>query len=53
MTQKLIIAVAAITLACAPTTSTIQPLVVPGVDESARRLLGTGNPWSLDSALSS
>ena len=45
MTQKLIIiAVAAITLACAPTSSMIQPLVVPGVDPSARRLLGPATP---------
>src|SRR6185503_4034796 len=44
MTPKLIVAVAAITLACAPTTSTIQHLAVPGVDESARRLLGPATP---------
>src|SRR5215210_4289194 len=44
MTQKLTIAVAALALACAPRTSTIQPLVVPGVDESARQLLGPATP---------
>jgi beta-N-acetylhexosaminidase len=44
MTRKLLLALAVIALACAPTRSTIQPLVFPGVDESARRLLGPATP---------
>jgi beta-N-acetylhexosaminidase len=38
------VAVALIALACAPSTPTVQPLIVPGVDASARRLLGPASP---------
>ncbi|MFL5466006.1 MAG: glycoside hydrolase family 3 protein [Gemmatimonadaceae bacterium] len=34
----------AIAVACAPPSSTIQPTIVPGVDASARRMLGAANP---------
>lgn len=44
MTQKPAVALALIALACAPSTSGVQPLVVPGVDASARRLLGPASP---------
>jgi beta-N-acetylhexosaminidase len=44
MTRRLILGGAAIVLACAPTTSTTKSLVVPGVDASARRLLGAASP---------
>lgn len=44
MTRKLLVAAAFIALGCAPSTPTIQPLVVPGVDASARRLLGPATP---------
>lgn len=33
-----------VAIACAPTTSMIQPAIVPGVDASARRLLGPASP---------
>jgi len=35
---------AAIAFACAPTVTTFQPPLAPGVDESARRLLGAATP---------
>ncbi|HMJ20225.1 MAG TPA: hypothetical protein VK478_17700, partial [Gemmatimonadaceae bacterium] len=38
------IAVISIAIACAPATPLIQPTIVPGVDPSARRLLGTASP---------
>jgi beta-N-acetylhexosaminidase len=38
------IAVLGIAIACAPTAPMIQPAIVPGVDASARRLLGSANP---------
>jgi len=38
------IAVVALAIACAPNTPMIQPTIVPGVDPSARRLLGTASP---------
>jgi beta-N-acetylhexosaminidase len=44
MTRRLILGGTAIVLACAPTTSTTKSLVVPGVDASARRLLGVASP---------
>jgi beta-N-acetylhexosaminidase len=44
MTRRLILGGAAIVLACAPTTSTTKSVVVPGVDASARRLLGAASP---------
>ncbi|MFL5544724.1 MAG: glycoside hydrolase family 3 protein [Gemmatimonadaceae bacterium] len=34
----------AIAVACAPPSSTIQPTIVPGVDASARRMLGAATP---------
>ncbi|MFL5550301.1 MAG: hypothetical protein ACJ77Q_07430, partial [Gemmatimonadaceae bacterium] len=34
----------AIAVACAPPPSTIQPTIVPGVDASARRMLGPATP---------
>ncbi|MFL5470425.1 MAG: glycoside hydrolase family 3 protein [Gemmatimonadaceae bacterium] len=34
----------AIAVACAPPSSTIQPTIVPGVDASARRMLGPATP---------
>ncbi len=44
MPLKLKIAVVTIVFACAPAPSLIQPTVVPGVDASARRLLGPASP---------
>ena len=44
MPANLRIGVAAIALACAPAPSLVQPTVVPGVDASARRLLGPATP---------
>jgi len=38
------IAIVALAIACAPNTPMIQPTIVPGVDPSARRLLGTASP---------
>ncbi len=47
MPTHLRILVAAIAIACAPTTSGIQPAIVPGVDASARRLLGPASPGAM------
>ena len=44
MPANLRIGAAAIALACAPAPSLIQPSIVPGVDASARRLLGPASP---------
>jgi beta-N-acetylhexosaminidase len=44
MIRKLVLGAAAIALACAPAISTLKPLVVPGADASARRLLGPASP---------
>jgi beta-N-acetylhexosaminidase len=44
MTSKVIVVIAAFALACAPAPATIAPTIVPGVDASARRLLGPANP---------
>jgi beta-N-acetylhexosaminidase len=44
MSAKMRIAVIAIAIACAPATPLIQPAIVPGVDPSARRPLGTARP---------
>ncbi|MDP9201698.1 MAG: hypothetical protein M3P26_07165, partial [Gemmatimonadota bacterium] len=44
MNSRLLLGAVAIALACAPTTSTIQPSIIPGVDASARRLLGPASP---------
>ena len=44
MPANLRIGAAAIALACAPVPSLIQPTIVPGVDASARRLLGPASP---------
>jgi beta-N-acetylhexosaminidase len=44
MSSRIGLAFAALTLGCAPTPSVVQPSVVPGVDASARRLLGPANP---------
>ncbi|HEY6089254.1 MAG TPA: glycoside hydrolase family 3 N-terminal domain-containing protein [Gemmatimonadaceae bacterium] len=44
MSSRIGLAVAAMTLACAPAPSIVQPPVVPGVDASARRLLGPASP---------
>jgi beta-N-acetylhexosaminidase len=41
---KLILPLAALALACAPARSTLQPTLAPGVDASARNLLGPANP---------
>jgi beta-N-acetylhexosaminidase len=44
MTFRLLLGSAAIAIACAPSAATIQPAVSPGVDASARRLLGPASP---------
>lgn len=44
MKSRLLISSAAIALACAPRSASIQPTVVPGVDASARRPLGPATP---------
>ena len=41
---KLSTALVCLALACAPAVSTYQPTLAPGVDASARRLLGAANP---------
>jgi beta-N-acetylhexosaminidase len=47
MNSRLFLVAAAIALACAPTTATIQPTIAPGVDASARRLLGPASPGAM------
>jgi beta-N-acetylhexosaminidase len=47
MNSRLFLVAAAIVLACAPTTATIQPTIAPGVDASARRLLGPASPGAM------
>ncbi len=47
MSSKLTVVIAAFALACAPAPATIAPTIVPGVDASARRLLGPANPGAL------
>ena len=44
MPHRVKIGVIATALACAPAQSVIRPTVVPGVDASARRLLGPASP---------
>lgn len=44
MHRKLIALLAVVTFACAPASTTFQPALAPGVDASARRLLGSANP---------
>jgi beta-N-acetylhexosaminidase len=44
MPPKLKIGVAALVFACAPAPSLMQPDVIPGIDASARRLLGPATP---------
>jgi len=44
MSSRIGLTIAAMSLACAPAQSTIQPTIVPGVDASARRLLGPATP---------
>ncbi|HKC81325.1 MAG TPA: glycoside hydrolase family 3 N-terminal domain-containing protein [Gemmatimonadaceae bacterium] len=44
MSSHLKISVLALVFACAPASSLMQPTVVPGVDASARRLLGPATP---------
>ncbi len=46
MTSRLALC-AAIALACAPTQTTMQPTIAPGVDASARRLLGPASPGAM------
>src|SRR3982750_256149 len=41
---KLTLSLAALALACAPARSTLEPTLAPGVDASARNLLGPGAP---------
>jgi beta-N-acetylhexosaminidase len=41
------VAIVAIVLACAPAPSLIQPEIIPGVDASARRLLGPATPGAM------
>ena len=47
MNRKLVLSVAAIAVGCVPTPATIQPTITPGVDASARRLLGPANPGAM------
>ena len=47
MKLKLLLGGAAISLACAPAPATIQPTIAPGVDASARRLLGPASPGAM------
>ena len=47
MKLKLLLGGAAISLACAPAPATIQPTIAPGVDASARRLLGPASPGAI------
>jgi beta-N-acetylhexosaminidase len=47
MSLNLRIAFVAIVLACAPAPSLIQPEIIPGVDASARRLLGPATPGAM------
>src|SRR5437867_2914966 len=44
MLSNLRIGVVALVFACAPASSLVQPTIVPGVDASARRLLGPASP---------
>src|SRR5438093_7414650 len=44
MPVNLRIGVVALVFACAPASSLVQPTIVPGVDASARRLLGPASP---------
>ncbi|HET6760601.1 MAG TPA: glycoside hydrolase family 3 N-terminal domain-containing protein [Gemmatimonadaceae bacterium] len=44
MNSRLLLVAAGIALACAPTAATVQPTIAPGVDPSARRLLGPASP---------
>jgi len=44
MSANLRIGVVALVFACAPASSLVQPTIVPGVDASARRLLGPASP---------
>jgi beta-N-acetylhexosaminidase len=47
MSLHLRIAFVAIVVACAPAPSLIQPEIIPGVDASARRLLGPASPGAM------
>ncbi len=47
MNSRLLLGSAAIALSCARGTATIQPTVAPGVDASARRLLGPASPGAV------
>ena len=47
MNSRLLLGAAAIAVACAPTAATIRPTIAPGVDASARRLLGPASPGAM------
>ncbi|HMI55420.1 MAG TPA: glycoside hydrolase family 3 N-terminal domain-containing protein [Gemmatimonadaceae bacterium] len=47
MNSRLLLGAAAIAVACAPTAATFQRTIAPGVDASARRLVGPANPGAM------
>jgi beta-N-acetylhexosaminidase len=47
MNSRLLLGAAAIAVACAPTAATIQRTIAPGVDASARRLVGPASPGAM------